>query len=88
MKRIHFNYLGNDNSWILLITLSLVFIGTGIIEPFEFENQKIYKYLSSCGFLLQSIYFSKLFWFKNTIQWNDKGIVIRIKSLYREIIPV
>ena len=29
---------------------------------------------------MQALYFSKLFWFKNTIQWNDKGIVIRIKS--------
>lgn len=23
---------------------------------------------------------SKLFWFKNTVQWNKKGIVIRIKT--------
>lgn len=24
---------------------------------------------------------SKLFWHKNTVQWNKKGIVIRIKSI-------
>ena len=36
--------------------------------------------MSVTGYLLQSLYFSKLFWHKNTVQWNDKGIVIRIKS--------
>ncbi|MDF4223564.1 hypothetical protein PXC01_18350 [Maribacter sp. M208] len=80
MKRIHFDNLGKKNYWILLIILSLIFIFIGLIEPFEFENKKIYKYISSCGFFLQALYFSKLFWYKNTVQWNDKGIVIRIKS--------
>jgi len=80
MKRIHFDNLGKKNYWIILIILSLIFILIGVIEPFEFENEKIYKYISSCGFLLQALYFSKLFWYKNTVQWNDKGIVIRIKS--------
>ena len=58
----------------------MIFIVIGITEPFEFENEKIYKYISATGFLLQAIYFSKLFWYKNTVQWNNKGIVIRIKS--------
>ena len=80
MKRIHFDHLGKGNYWIILIILSLIFIVIGIAEPFEFENEKIYKYISATGFLLQAIYFSKLFWYKNTVQWNNKGIVIRIKS--------
>ena len=80
MKRIHFDNLGKKNYWILLIFLSLILIFIGLIEPFDFENEKIYKYLSACGFFLQALYFSKLFWYKNTVQGNDKGIVIRIKS--------
>ena len=80
MKKIHFDNLGKRNYWIILIFLSLNFIIIGIFEPFEFENQKVYKYISSCGFLLQALYFSKLFWFKNTVQWNKKGAVIRINS--------
>ena len=80
MKKIHFDNLGKKNYWIVLILLSLIFILVGFFEPFEFENPKIYKYLSVTGYLLQSLYFSKLFWYKNTVQWNDKGIVIRIKS--------
>ncbi|WP_150452662.1 hypothetical protein [Arenibacter lacus] len=80
MKRIHFDHLGKGNYWIILIILSLIFIVIGIVEPFEFENEKIYKYISATGFLSQAIYFSKLFWYKNTVQWNNKGIIIRIKS--------
>ena len=52
----------------------------GIIEPFGFEDERIYKLVSSAGFFLQAIYFSRLFWHRNTVQWNDKGIAIRIKS--------
>lgn len=82
MKKIHFENLGKKNYWIILILLSLIFILVGFFEPFEFENPKIYKYLSVAGYLLQSLYFSKLFWYKNTVQWNDKGIVIKIKSFF------
>ena len=80
MKRIHFDHLGKGNYWIILIILSLIFIVIGITEPFEFKDERIYKYISATGFFLQVIYFSKLFWYKNIVQWNDKGIVIRIKS--------
>ena len=80
MKKIHFYNLGKKNYWIILIFLSLIFILVGFFEPFEFENLKIYKYMSVTGYLLQTLYWSKLFWYKNTVQWNDKGIVIRIKS--------
>jgi hypothetical protein len=82
MKRIHFDHLGKGNYWITLMILSLIFVIIGIIEPFEFENDKIYKYISITGFFLQALYFSKLFWYKNTVQWNNKGIVIRIKSFF------
>ena len=79
MKRIHFDNLGKNKYWIIIILLSLVLI---FIEelPIEFKNPKFYKYLRASGFLLQAIYWSKLFWFKNTIQWNKKGAVIRINS--------
>ena len=63
-----------------MIVLSSVFIITGGFELIEFENPKVNKIISAIGFFLQVIYFSRLFWHKNTVQWNDKGIVIRIKS--------
>ena len=52
----------------------------GIFELFEFENPKLNKRISAIGFFLQVIYFSKMFWFKNYVQWNKKGAVIRIYS--------
>jgi len=80
MKRIHFYNIGKPNLWHLLIIFSLILILIVIFEPFEFENPKIYKYIISCALSLQAIYFSKLFWFNNTVQWNKKGAVIRINS--------
>ena len=79
MKKIHFDNLGKNRYWIIIILLSLILI---FIEelPIEFENPKVYKYLRVSGFLLQVVYWSKLFWFKNTVQWNKKGAEIRINS--------
>jgi hypothetical protein len=79
MKRINFDNLGKNRDWILILILSLIFILVGEL-PFELENPKMYKYIRATGFLLQILYFSKLFWFKNTVQWNKKGAVIRINS--------
>ena len=79
MKKIHFDNLGKNKYWIIIILLSLVLI---FIEelPIELENPKAYSYIRASGFFLQAIYWSKLFWFKNTVQWNKKGAVIRINS--------
>ena len=79
MKRIHFDNMKN-RIWISMIILSLVFIITGGFKLIEFTNPKVNKIIYATGFFLQAIYFSRLFWHKNTVQWNDKGIVIRIKS--------
>lgn len=81
IKKIHFDNLGKNKYWIIIILLSGVLI---FIEelPIEFENPKIYKYIRSSGFFLQAIYWSKLFWFKNTVQWNKKGALIRINSFF------
>ena len=80
MKKIHFDNLGKNKYWIIIILLSLVLI---FIEelPIELENPKAYSYIRASGFFLQAIYWSKLFWFKNTVQWNKKGAVIRINSI-------
>jgi len=83
MKRIHFDDLGKKGYWIFIIALSLILIFIEEIPlPFEFDNPATYKFLKASGFLLQALYWSKLFWFKNTVQWNKKGAVIRIKSIF------
>ena len=66
--------------WIVVLILSLIFILVGSFELFEFENPKLNKRMSAVGFFLQGIYFSKMFWYKNYVQWNKKGAVVRINS--------
>ncbi|WP_452219169.1 hypothetical protein [Lacinutrix undariae] len=77
MKHIHFDNKKNWG-WIIILILSLFFIVFGTFEFFEFENPKINKRISAVGFLLQTIYFTKMFWFKNYIQWNKIGITIKL----------
>jgi DNA modification methylase len=79
MKKIHFDNMRNW-IWIVILILSLIFILVGTFELFEFENPKLNKRMSAIGFFLQVIYFSKMFWYKNYVQWNKKGAVIRINS--------
>jgi hypothetical protein len=80
MKKIHFDNL--NKSWFLITILisSIIFLLFGIFEFIPFENPKINEKIRAVGFLLQVIYFSRMFWFKNYIQWNKKGAVIKINS--------
>ena len=79
MKRIHFDTMKNW-IWIVILVLSFVFILGGTFEFFEFKNPKTNKTISAMGFLLQVFYFTKMFWYKNYVQWNNKGAVIKINS--------
>ena len=80
MKRIYFDNLSNQKIWILLMIISLILVLNGVFKFIIFENPTTHKYIDSIGFLIIVIFMSKLFWFKNTVQWNKKGIVIRIKT--------
>lgn len=80
MKHIHFDNKKNWG-WIILLILSLFFIVSGTFEFFEFENPKINKRIAAIGFFLQIIYFTKMFWLKNYIQWNKKGITIKLHNV-------
>lgn len=80
MKKIHFDNL--NKSWFLMtiLILSIIFLLFGIFELIPFENPEINQNIRAVGFLLQTIYFSRMFWFKNYIQWNKKGAILRINS--------
>ena len=80
MKRIYFDNLNKNWFFITILVLSIVFLLVGIFEFIPFENPKINKRISGVGFLLQALFFSRMFWYKNYIQWNKKGAVIRINS--------
>ena len=65
-----------------LILISLFCIFFGFSEIIEFGNPKINKRISAIGYLYQAIFHSRMFWFKNYVQWNKTGILIRIKSFF------
>ena len=80
MKRIHFDSLSKNWFLITILILSIIFLLVGIFEFIPFENPKINKGISGIGFLLQALFFSRMFWYKNYVEWNKKGATIRINS--------
>ena len=80
MEKIHFENKINPKLKFLII-LSIPFLLIGSLDLIHFNDPRINKYFSVIGFLLITTYFSRMFWFKNYVQWNYKGILIKIKSL-------
>ena len=80
MKRIKFDNI--QANWFLtsLIVLSLICLMVGSFELITFENPIINKRISAIGFASQALFFSRTFWYKNYLQWNKKGMFIRINS--------
>ncbi|TDE07695.1 hypothetical protein [Flavobacterium sandaracinum] len=80
MKKIHFNHLTFKKWTSLLMVLSIVCILIGGFEIFEFEYKRTNRMLASIGYLCQAIYYSKMFWFKNYVEWNKLGMNIKLNS--------
>lgn len=80
MERIKFDKIQSNWFFISIILLSIVCIIFGFFEIIKFENPKINKFISAIGCFSQALFFSRMFWFKNYVQWNKRGIVIRVKS--------
>jgi len=82
MKRIHFGNLNTKGRWILLplIFMGLFFIINGVFDFIEFENPNTNKYLNAIGYLIIFVFSTQMFWYQNYVQWNRRGMLIRIKS--------
>ena len=84
-QRIHFFDLTNKKSLtsILLIISALILILIGLINTFEFHLSKTYSnYGWAFGFLYLALYHSRVYWHKNSVQWNKVKINIRVKSIF------
>lgn len=68
MKRIKFDNLQYNWFFISLVLLSLICIIFGFFEIIQFQNPKINKGISKIGYLSQTVFFSRMFWFKNYVQ--------------------
>lgn len=80
MKKIHFDHIGGDWKWAFLFAISLIFILTGFFELIDFSTPVVNQWLIISGSFIPVVFLSKLFWHKNVVQWNKKGLVIRVQS--------
>lgn len=80
MKKLHFDNLGDNKILLLIMVLAGIFLVVGIFEIIPFENPKWNRIISSFGFLLQMLVYSRMFWFKYYVQYNTKGAVIKLNS--------
>jgi hypothetical protein len=82
MEQIKFDNL--QSNWVLkiVVIVSLLCIVFGGFEIIEFQNPRINKGIRTIGYLSQTIYFTRMFWYKNYVQWNKKGLLIRTNSFW------
>ncbi len=80
MKKIKFDSLQKNWWYISLIVIAFICMLFGFLEIFKFENPNVNKIFSIVGHLSIVLFFSRMFWYKNYVQWNKKGIVLRINS--------
>jgi hypothetical protein len=53
----------------------------GSFEIIDFEYKRTNKILVSIGSFIQAAYYSKMFWYKNYVEWNKRGMNIKINRL-------
>ena len=80
MKRIHFNPLKFKNWTSVLLIISLLFIVFGSFEIIDFGYTKTNRILTGLGFLFQVLFYSKMFWYKNYVEWNKIGMNIKLNK--------
>jgi hypothetical protein len=84
MKRIKFDNVAKSWPLITLMLISILCLIFGAFEIIEFANPKLNKRLAGTGSLIQVLFYFRMFWFRNYVQWNKKGALIRIKSFWGE----
>ena len=80
MKKIHFNQLKFKKWSSILLIISLIFILFGSFEIIDFGYEKTNRIITSLGFLIQVIFYSKKFFYKNYVEWNKIGMNIRLNK--------
>ncbi|MBS9767446.1 MAG: hypothetical protein KGV44_07890 [Flavobacteriaceae bacterium] len=81
MKRIHFDNLNKNLFLIAIIILSIICLIIGLLQLIP-NNPELNRMIMAIGFLLQLIFYSRMFWYKNYMQWNKKGAVLKINSFF------
>lgn len=82
MKRIKFDNLSKNWKLKLLVICSIIFLFLGIFEISVFNDSSLNKSFIKIGFLFQVLFFGRMFVYKNYVQWNNKGIYIKVNQFF------
>lgn len=84
MKKIHFDQLNfkNNNAQFLLLILNGILLSLTLFELINLENRTWYKLFAVIIYLILTLIFSKMFWFKNSVLWNKNSIVIKLNGFW------
>lgn len=84
MKKIRFYNLKNFSNIttnILIIIASVLFL-LNLLELLHIESPVWRKIVNVFPFLMMFIYYSKMFWFRNFVEWNKRGIMIKVNNFW------
>jgi len=89
MKRIFFKE-AKFKSWttvIVLLCLTLIIVGCfRNFEMFGLQNYNITRFFWPAGGLIQFTFTTRIFWFKNYVEWNKRNISIKLNNFLMETI--
>ena len=80
MKNIHFNPLRFKSWSTIIIAVAFICIVVGFFELIPFDNPKNHSKFSALGYLLTSIFYLKMFWYRNYVEWNKLGANIKLNQ--------
>ena len=80
MKNIHFNPLRFKSWSSIIIAVAFICVVVGFFELTPFDNPKNHSKVSALGSLLVAIYYSKMFWYRNYVEWNKLGMNIKLNQ--------
>jgi|GEM_PF-582094 len=82
MKRIHFANLGKNKLVIAVAVFSAACLLFGLFDGFDLVSTSSVRYVLGLGYFLSAIFLTHMFWYKNYVQWNKRGMMIRIDSFF------
>ncbi|MCB0747619.1 MAG: hypothetical protein KDC90_09155 [Ignavibacteriae bacterium] len=78
-RRIHFLNINKDRFMLVVMIMAVVCLGLGLLEAFK---EGVNYYLIASSYFLMAFYFSKIFWYRNMVQYNKLGGTIKINSFF------
>ena len=78
--RIHFEETQKNHVALSVLLLSLFLLVVGWLKLLPMLGDETHKWLIVLGFALQVWYYLRLYLYRHAVQWNNKGINIRVNS--------